>query len=111
MVSFTVGAKSTRQSLHLLIKVGANLTCQHNGCNIYYNKRRNFYNKSPTINKRLCQHADDKSPIELTIVWLGRRYLVFAVANCVFNLRFAVALLDTAVTAGICDRLLARPAI
>ena len=37
------------------------------------------------------------------MVWLGRRHLAFAVANCVLNLRFAVALLDAAVTAGSCD--------
>ena len=102
MVSFTVGAKSTRQSQPLLIKVGAKSTHQHDGCNICYNKRRNLYNK------RLCQHADDKSSI---MVWLGRRHLAFAVANCVLNLRFASALLDAAVTAGSCDGLLARPAI
>ena len=63
-----------------------------------------------SINKRLCQHAD-KSQIELTMVWLGRRHLAFAVANFVFNLRFAAALLDAAATAGSCDGLLARPAI
>ena len=64
-----------------------------------------------SINKRLCQHADDKSLIESTIVWLERCHLAFAVANCVFNLRFAVALLDAAVMPGSCDGLLARPAI
>ena len=46
MVSFTVGAKSTRQSQPLLIKVGAKSTRHHDGCNIYYNKR-------------LCPHADN----------------------------------------------------
>ena len=45
MVSFTVGAKSTRLSWPLLIKVGAKSTRQHDGCNIYYNKRRDLYNK------------------------------------------------------------------
>ena len=45
MVSFTVGAKSTRRSRPLLLKVGAKLTCQHDGCNIYYNKLRDLYNK------------------------------------------------------------------
>ena len=64
-----------------------------------------------SINKHLCQHADDKSPIESTMVWLGRSHLAFAVANCVLNLRFAAALLDAAVMAGSCDGLLARPAI
>ena len=64
-----------------------------------------------SINKRLCQHADDKSPIESTMVWLGKRHLAFAVANCVLNLRFAAAQLDTAAIAGSCDGLLARPAI
>ena len=39
-----------------------------------------------SINKRLCQHADDKSLIESTMVWHERRHLAFAVANCVFNL-------------------------
>ena len=53
-----------------------------------------------SINKHLCQHADDKSLIEPAMVWLKRRHLAFAVANCVFNLRFAAALLDAAVTAG-----------
>ena len=43
MVSFTVGTKSTRRSRPLLIKVGAKSTCQHHGCNIYYNKRRDLY--------------------------------------------------------------------
>ena len=64
-----------------------------------------------SINKRLCQHADDKSLIESTMVWNERRHLAFAVANCVFNLRFAAALLDAAATAGSCGGLLARPAI
>ena len=64
-----------------------------------------------SINKCLCQHADDKSLIESTIVWFERRHLAFAVANCVFNLRFAAALLDAAATAGSCRGLLARPAI
>ena len=64
-----------------------------------------------SINKRLCQHADDKSLIEPTMVCVKRRHLAFAVANCVFNLRFAAALLDAAVTAGSCGGLLARPAI
>ena len=68
-------------------------------------------NIAPSINKRLCQHADDKSQIESTMVWLGRCHLAFAVANCVFNLRFAAALLDAAATAGSCDGLLARLAI
>ena len=99
MVSFTIGAKSARWSWPLLLKVGAKLTCQHNGCNIYYNKRRDLYNKHrdhgrDLINKCLCQHADDKSLIESTMVWLERRHLAFAVANCVFNLRFAAALSD-----------------
>ena len=44
-------------------------------------------------------------------IGLGRRHLAFAVANCVLNLRFAVALLDAAATAGSCDGLLVRPAI
>ena len=104
MVSFTVGAKSARRSRPLLLKVGAKLTCQHDGCSIYYNKRRDLYNK------RLCQHADDKSLIESTMVWLERRHLAL-VANCVFNLRFAAPLLDAAATAGSCGGLLARPAI
>ena len=30
------------------------------------------------------------------MVWLGRRHLAFAVANCVLNLRFAAALLEAA---------------
>ena len=64
-----------------------------------------------SINKRLCQHADDKSLIESTMVWLERRHLAFAVANCVFNLRFSAALLDAAAMAGSCGGLLARPAI
>ena len=51
-----------------------------------------------SINKRLCQHADDKALIESTMAWLERRHLAFAVANCVFNLRFAAALLDAAAT-------------
>ena len=62
-------------------------------------------------NKRLCQHADDKSLIESTMVWLGRCNLAFAVENCVLNLRFAEALLDAAAMAGSCDGLLARPAM
>ena len=118
MVSFTVGTKSMRRSQPLLIKVGAKSTSQHDGCNIYYNKRCDLYNKeqfattvTTSINKRLCQQAADKSPIESTMVWLGRCHLAFAVANCVLNLRFAAALLDAAVTAGSCDRLMARPAI
>ena len=45
MVSFNVGAKSTRRSRPLLIKVGAKSTHQHDGCNIYYNKCRDLYNK------------------------------------------------------------------
>ena len=61
------------------------------------------------INKRLCQHADEKSLIESTMVWLERRHLAFAVANCVFDLRFAAALLDAAATAGSCGGLLVRP--
>ena len=40
MVSFSVGAKSVRRSRPLLLNVVAKLTCQHDGCNIYYNKRR-----------------------------------------------------------------------
>ena len=64
-----------------------------------------------SINKRLCQHADDKSPIESTMVWLGRHHLAFAVANRVLNLWFAAALLDAAAMAGSCDGLLARPTI
>ena len=68
-------------------------------------------NVATSINKRLCQHADDKSLIESTMVWLERRHLAFTVANCVFYLRFAAALLDTAATAGSCSGLLARPAI
>ena len=105
MVSFTVGAKSSRRSRPLLLKVCAKLTCQHDGCNIYYNKRHDLYNK------RLCQRADDKSLIESTMVWLERCHLAFAVTNCVFNLRFAAALLDAAATAGSCGGLQARPAI
>ena len=62
-----------------------------------------------SINKRLCQHADDKSLIESTMVWHERRHL--AVANCIFNLRFSAALLEAAATAGSCGGLLARPAI
>ena len=50
MVSFTVGAKSMRRSRPLLIKVGAKSTHQHDGCNIYYNKRRDLYNKRILIN-------------------------------------------------------------
>ena len=64
-----------------------------------------------SINKCLCQHADDKSLIESTMMWHERRHLAFAVANCVFNLRFAAALLDAAATAGSCGGLLVRPAI
>ena len=64
-----------------------------------------------SINKRLCQHADDKSLIESTMVWLKRYHLAFAVANCVLNLRFAAALLDAAAMAGSCGGLLARPAM
>ena len=64
-----------------------------------------------SINKRLCQHTDNKLPILSTMVWLGRRHLAFAVANCVLNLRFAAALLDAAGMAGSCDGLLARPAM
>ena len=45
MVSFNVGAKSTRRSRPVLIKVGTKSTRQHDGCNIYYNKRRDLYNK------------------------------------------------------------------
>ena len=112
MVSFTVGAKSSRQSRPLLLKVGAKLTCQHDGCNIYYNKRCDLYNKrrDPLL-INVCQHADDKSLIESTMVRLERRHLAFAVANCVFNLRFAAALLDAAATAGSSGGLLVRPAI
>ena len=68
-------------------------------------------NVATSINKHLCQHAEDKSLIESTMVWHERRHLAFAVANCAFNLRFAAALLDTAATAGSCGGLLARPAI
>ena len=79
-------------------------------------------NVTTSINKRLCQHADDKLPIQslqwcglvcglVAMVWLGRCHLAFAVANCVLNLRFAVALLDAAAMAGSCDGLLARLAI
>ena len=68
-------------------------------------------NVTTSINKRLCQHADNKSLIESTMVWLERRHLAFAVANCAFNLRFAAALFDAAATAGSCGRLLARPAV
>ena len=64
-----------------------------------------------SINKRLCQHADDKSLIESTMVGFERRHLAFAVTNCVFNLRFTAALFDAAVTAESCGGLLARPAI
>ena len=39
------------------------------------------------------------------MVWLEKRHLAFAVANCVFNLRFAAA------TAGSCVGLLVMPAI
>ena len=39
MVSFHVGAKSTRRSRSLLINVGSKSTHQHDSCNIYYNKR------------------------------------------------------------------------
>ena len=46
-------------------------------------------NVATSINKCLCQHADDKSLIESTMVWHERRHLAFAVANCVLNLRFA----------------------
>ena len=74
------------------IKVGAKSTHQHDGCNIYYNKRCDLTYTinvatmvATSINKRLCQHAD-KSQIELTMVWLGRRHLAFAVTNFVFNL-------------------------
>ena len=45
------------------------------------------------------------------MVWLERHHLAFAVANCVFNLRFAAALYGAAATAGSCGGLLARPAI
>ena len=45
------------------------------------------------------------------MVWLERRHLAFAVANCVLNLRFAAALLDAAAMAGSCDGLLVKPAI
>ena len=45
MVSFTVCAKSMRRSRPLLIKVGARSIRQHDGCKIYYNKRRYLYNK------------------------------------------------------------------
>ena len=62
------------------------------------------------INVYVNMH-DDKLLIESTMVWLERRHLAFAVANCVFNLRFAAALFDAAETAGSCGRLLARPAI
>ena len=82
----------------------AKSTRQHDGCNIYYNKCRDLYNKRLSACRR---QIADKS----TMVWLGRCHLAFAVANCVFNLRFAAALLDAAVTAGSCDGLLARPAI
>ena len=68
-------------------------------------------NVTTSINKHLCQHADDKSLIESTMVWLERHHLAFAVANCVFNLRFAAALLDAAATAGSCGGLLVRPTI
>ena len=64
-----------------------------------------------SINKGLCQHADDKSLIESTMVWHERRHLAFAVANCVFNPRIAVALLDAAATAGSSGGLLGRPVI
>ena len=68
-------------------------------------------NVATSINKRLCQHADDKLLIESTMVWHKRRHLAFAVANCGFNLKFAAALLDAAAMAGSCGGLRARPAI
>ena len=51
-------------------------------------------NVTTFINKRLCQHTvdtDDKSAIQSTVVWLGRRHLAFAVANAVLNWRFSAA--------------------
>ena len=100
MVSFTVGAKSARRSRPLSVPSRLANTMVATSITI---------NVATSINKRLCQHADDKSPIESTMVWLGRCHLAFAVAKCVFNLRFAAALSDAAATAESCDGLLARP--
>ena len=81
MVSFNVDTKLTRRSRPLLINVGAKSTRQHNGCNIYYNKRWLHAAVATSVKIRLCQHTDDKSPIQSTMVWLGRHHLAFAVAK------------------------------
>ena len=49
-----------------------------------------------SINKCFCQHTDNKSPMQSTMVWLGRCHLAFA--DCVLNLRFAASLMDAAAT-------------
>ena len=68
---------------------------QHDGCpSITINVATSTINVATYINKCLCQHGDEKSLIESTMVWLGRCHLAFAVANCVLNLRFAAALLQ-----------------
>ena len=88
MVSFNVGAKLMRWSRPLLIKVGAKSTRQHDGCKIYYNKRWLQVDMPRSRPLLINVYVN----IQMTMVWLGRCHLSFAVANCVLNLRFAAAL-------------------
>ena len=76
MVSFTVGANSARRSWHLLLKVGAKFSWLANTIvapSITINVVTRTINVATTIatsiNKRSCQHADDKSLIQ----WCGMK--------------------------------------
>ena len=102
MVSFKVGAKTMRRWRPLLLNLDAKSTRQQDCCDLYYNKRWHHVYRpwSRPLLINVCQHTvdtDDGSPIQSTMVWLGRCHLAFAVANCVLNLRFSVA------TVGRCD--------
>ena len=96
MASFKVGAKTMRWWWPLLLNFGAKSTRQKDCCDLYYNKRWHQVDRprSRPLLINVCQHSvdtDDGSPIQSTMVWLGRRHLAFAVANCVLNLRFSAA--------------------
>ena len=65
MVSFAVGAKSARRSRPLLLKVGANTMV---ATSITINVVTSTINVTTSINKRLCQHEDDKSLTESTMM-------------------------------------------
>ena len=86
----------------LLLNFGAKSARQQDCCDLYYNKRWHQVDRprSRPLLINVCQHAvdtDDGSLIQSTMVWLGRRHLAFAVANCVLNLRLSAA------TVGRCD--------